>query len=108
MPSLTQQFTPDGRLPLSFDSKLPIIDVIRSRKIMWINTLPDWGDDYPLLKDFPIDFHGKTFIGIPIVDKDIVIGGLSLVCGPQMLESDILNDFFWGIAGLMSNSISRL
>lgn len=93
---------------LSLDSKLPIVDVFRSGKIMWINTLPDWGVDYPLLKDYPIDFHGKTFIAFPLVDKDIVIGVLSLVCGPQLLENNIFNNFFSAMAGLMSISVDRL
>ena len=104
----TQKFTPDGKLSISLDDKLPIIDVIQSGKIMWINTLPDWGVDYPILKEFPIDFHGQTFICIPLVDRGMIIGGLSLVCGPQLIESDIFNDFFTAITGLMSLSISKL
>lgn len=93
---------------LSLDSKLPIVDVIRSGKILWINTLPDWGVDYPLLKDFPIDFHGKTFIAVPVFDEDIAIGGLSLVCKPKLFEDDCFNDFFAAMAGLLSIALSKL
>lgn len=83
-------------------SKLPIVDVFRSGKIMWINTLPDWGAEYPILKDYPTGFHCKTFIAIPIFDGDVVHGVLSIFCEPKLFESDSFNHFFSSIAGLLT------
>jgi transcriptional regulator with GAF, ATPase, and Fis domain len=86
---------------MTLDSKVPIADVFRSGKIVWINTLPDWGPDYPLLKNYEAFFRGETFIAIPIFHGNVVKGVLSLVCQPKLNESDSLDDFFMAIAGLL-------
>ena len=90
------------------DSKIPIVDVFRSGKIICINTLPDWGGDYPILKDYPIDFYAKTFVAIPIVAGEFVKGVLSIFFGPQLFECDRFNDFLTAIAGLLSLQLTRL
>lgn len=92
---------------ISLDSKLPIVDVFKSGKILWINTLPDWGIDYPLLKKYPIDFHGMTFIAIPLREGEFVKAVLSIVCEPQLFENVQINNFFMAIAGLISLTFGR-
>jgi hypothetical protein len=93
---------------MSLDSKVPIADVFRSGKIVWINTLPNWGVDYPLMKDHEVDLHGQTFIAIPIFQGDVVKAVLSLICEPKLFENDSLDDFFMAIAGLLSLQLTSL
>lgn len=93
---------------MTLDSKVPIADVFRNGKIVWINTLPDWGPDYPLLNNYETFFRGKTFIAIPIFCENDIKGVLSLVCQPKLIESDNLDDFFMAIAGLLSLQLTRL
>ena len=86
---------------LIFD-KYPITDAMRTRKTTWINTLPDWGDEYPLLK--PIEFPGKekTFIGMAIemcVTPIAVVG----IFAASVIEVDGETDAFLGtIANILS------
>ena len=49
-----------------FNDSYPSNDTLRYRRITWISTLPEWGDEYPLLKDFPYTTGAKSFICFPI------------------------------------------
>lgn len=50
----------------SFNDKYPSTDTLRYRTTTYVNTLPDWGYDYPLLKDLPYTTGAKSFIAFPI------------------------------------------
>jgi len=47
-------------------AKYPLTDAIRNRSVVWINTLPQWPDEYPLLKDLEYKTGEKTFFCFPI------------------------------------------
>lgn len=47
-------------------SKVPVTDTLRSNRMVWINSLPDWSKDYPLMKEVIIDKEVCTHISFPI------------------------------------------
>jgi DNA-binding CsgD family transcriptional regulator len=51
---------------VSIFDKYPATEAMRTRKTSWINSLPDWGQEYPLLKDFQFDGPEKTSISMTI------------------------------------------
>lgn len=46
--------------------RYPSTDTLRYRNITYVNTLPEWGEEYPLLKEFPYTTGAKSFIAFPI------------------------------------------
>jgi DNA-binding CsgD family transcriptional regulator len=52
-------------LDFSIDLKVPVTDALTDNRIVWINNLPNWPEEYIALKNFPIDQSAKTFIAIP-------------------------------------------
>ena len=82
--------------------KYPITDAMRTRKTTWINTLPDWGDEYPLLK--PIEYPGKekTFICMAIEKCGTPVAVVGIFAAP-VIEVDGETDAFLGtIANILS------
>jgi hypothetical protein len=86
----------------NLNNKIPTTDVFRSGKILWITTLPYWGEDYPLLNDYPVDSSYKTNIAIPIFMGETVKGVLAMLCTRKLSENSVFNDFFTSIAGLLT------
>jgi DNA-binding NarL/FixJ family response regulator len=87
---------------VSIFDKYPATEAMRTRKTSWINTLPDWGQEYPLLKDFQHDGPEKTFIGLTIEKCETpvaVVGFYAL----EIIEVDGEIDSFLGtIANVLS------
>ena len=56
------------RYPGKYDmrEKYPLTDAIHNRSVVWINTLPQWPDEYPVLKDITYETGERTFICFPI------------------------------------------
>ena len=50
----------------SLNDKYPTTDTLRFRSTTWINSLPDWGVDYPLLKELKYNSGAKSYICFPI------------------------------------------
>ena len=50
----------------SLSDKYPTTDTLRFRSTTWINSLPDWGDDYPLLRELKYNSEAKSYICFPI------------------------------------------
>lgn len=87
---------------VSIFDKYPATDAMRTRKTSWINTLPDWGQEYPLLRDFSFDGPEKTFICLTIEKCETpvaVVGFYAL----DVIEVDGEIDSFLGtIANILS------
>jgi DNA-binding CsgD family transcriptional regulator len=47
------------------DRKVPVTDAIKENKIVWVNTLPYWSEEYRELQNFELDNRSKTFIAVP-------------------------------------------
>jgi DNA-binding CsgD family transcriptional regulator len=82
--------------------KYPITDAMRNRKTIWINTLPDWGDEYPLLKPYQFLGTEKSFICMAIEKCGTPVAVVGIFASP-MIEVDGETDAFLGtIANLLS------
>ncbi len=49
----------------SIDKKVPVTDAIKENKIVWVNTLPYWSEEYRDLQSLELDARSKTFIAVP-------------------------------------------
>ena len=49
------------------DWKLPVTDALTEERLVWINNLPDWPDEYPLLKGVAYSKPVRTQIIIPVL-----------------------------------------
>jgi DNA-binding CsgD family transcriptional regulator len=86
----------------SIFEKYPITDAMRTRKTTWINTLPDWGHDYPLLKPFEFPGQEKSFICMAIEKCGTPVAVVGIFCAP-VIEVDGETDAFLGtIANILS------
>lgn len=47
------------------ERKVPVTDAIKENKIVWVNTLPYWSEEYRELQNFELDNRSKTFIAVP-------------------------------------------
>jgi len=52
-------------LEYPIDRKVPVTDAIKENKIVWVNTLPYWSEEYRELQNFELDNRSKTFIAVP-------------------------------------------
>lgn len=68
-------------VPMS--QKNPVTEAIRTGKIKWINTLPDWGPEFPSLP-YNYDIGGKTYIALPVLKSNTPIGAFAIVCRPAV------------------------
>ena len=68
----------------SFNEPLPIPDAMRNRKVVWINGLPDWPDEYPSLKNTPVVKDAKTFICFPIEKSGTPVAAFGVFCNSDI------------------------
>lgn len=91
----------------SIFDKYPITDALRNRKTIWINTLPDWGEEYPLLKPYTFPGKERTFICFAIEKCGTPVAVMGFFAMPT-IELDAEIDAFVGtIANLLSLYLYR-
>ena len=83
---------------LSVFAKYPVTDSLRTREAVWINTLPNWGKAYPLLKEAGYPRSEKTFVCIPIEKCGTPMAVMGIFCTP-VIEPDAEKDSFIGALG---------
>jgi DNA-binding CsgD family transcriptional regulator len=89
-------------LGLSIFDKYPITDAMRTRKTTWINTLPDWGDEYPLLKSITFPGTDKTFICLAIEKCATPVAVVGIFASPVIEVDGEIDAFLGTIANLLS------
>ena len=97
------------KYPNSYDlrERNPITDCIKSRKVVWINTLPNWPDEYPTLQEIRFIEPERTFICFPIEKCGTPIAVLGIFCSP-VIEPDAETDAFMrAIGNLFSLHVYR-
>ena len=86
----------------SIFEKYPITDAMRNRKTTWINTLPERGDEYPLLQQQNFPGAEKSFICMAIEKCATPVAVVGIFASP-VVEVDVEIDAFLGtIANLLS------
>lgn len=93
------QVYPEGT---SMFEKYPITDAMRFRKTIWINTLPEWGDDYPLLKPYQFPGNEKSFICIAIEKCGTPVAVIGIFASPVIEVDGEIDAFLGTIANLLS------
>ena len=86
----------------NFNDKYPSNDSIRLGKSVWINTLPDWGDEYPLLIDFPYTTGAKSYVSFPISRAGTPVAALSFFCRDALYPSAEMEEFLRTIGSVFS------
>lgn len=95
--------------PNSFDlrERLPITDCIKTRKVVWINTLPHWPDEYSGLQSIPFTNLDRTFICFPIEKCGTPIAVLGVFCAPVVEPDAEIDAFMRAIGNLFSLHVYR-
>jgi len=86
----------------SLNDKYPSTDTLRYRRTTWINALPEWGDDYPLLKDLPYTTGAKTFICFPIEKAGTPVAVLGVFSRDEVLPNAEIESFLIAVGSVLS------
>jgi len=96
-----EMFRSQGSL-FNLNDKYPSTDALRYRKTTWVNTLPEWGDDYPLLKDFPYTTGAKSFIAFPIEKAGTPVATLGVFSRDDILPNAEIETFLKAVGSVFS------
>jgi DNA-binding CsgD family transcriptional regulator len=91
----------------SLFDKYPITDALRTRRTIWINTLPDWGKDYPLLAPYKFPLEDKTFICVPIEKCDTPVAVMGFFCRSEIQLDAELDSYVGAVSNLLSLYLYR-
>ena len=86
----------------SLNEKYPSTDTLRFRRTTWINTLPDFGDDYPLLKAFPYTTGAKSFIVFPIEKAGTPVAALGIFSRDIIQPNSEIESFLTAVGSVFS------
>lgn len=87
---------------ISLKEKWPITDALRSRRTVWVNTLPDWGDEYPHLAVKPYPFDEKTFICWSIERFGTPVACMGVFCKSVVPPDIEVDSFLKAVGSIMS------
>lgn len=89
------------------DWKLPVTDALTEKRVVWINSLPEWPAEYPLLKDVKYDSRMRTQIILPILRMNSPIACLGIVSSEQLYLDEEVELFLRTVANLISLHMFR-
>jgi DNA-binding CsgD family transcriptional regulator len=69
---------------MSLEIKTPVNDCLRENRIVWINTLPNYSQEYELLNSLPTDDRLKTLVAFPIRGASHLLGAISILSSKNM------------------------
>ena len=75
---------------------------MRNRKTVWINTLPDWGQEYPLLEPYAVPGTERTFICLAIEKCATPVAVVGIFALPVIEIDGEIDAFLGAIANLLS------
>ena len=91
----------------NLNEKYPSTDTLRHRRTTWINTLPDFGDDYPLLKEFPYTTGAKSFTCIPIEWAGTPVAALGVFSRDEIFPNAEIEAFLKAVGSVFSMYMFR-
>ena len=75
---------------MSLEIKTPVNDCLRENRIVWINTLPSYSQEYELLNSLPTDKRLKTLVAFPLRGSSHLLGALSILSSKKIeLDTEI-------------------
>ena len=101
-----EMFRPNGNL-FNLSDKYPSTDTLRNRRTTWINTLPEWGDDYPLFKELPYTTGAKSFICFPIERAGTPVAALGVFSRDVIHPDSEIESFLKTIGSVFSMYMFR-
>ena len=96
-----EMFRPHGNL-FNLSDKYPSTDTLRYRRTTWINTLPEWGDDYPLFKELPYTTGARSFICFPIERAGTPVAALGVFSRDNILPNAEIESFLTAVGSVLS------
>ena len=96
-----EMLQPQGDI-YDLNEKYPSTDTLRNRRTTWINTLPDFGDEYPLLKAFPYTTGAKSVIFFPIERIGTPVAALGIFCRDKISPNAEIESFLTAIGSVFS------
>ena len=91
----------------SLSDRYPTTDTLRFRSTTWINSLPDWGDDYPLLKELPYTSGAKSYICFPIEWASTPVAALGVFSRDVIHPSAEIEVFLRAVGSVFSMYMFR-
>ena len=91
----------------SLNERYPSTDTLRFRSTTWINSLPDWGNDYPLLKELKYDTGAKSYICFPIERAGTPVAALGVFSRDQIQPNAEIEAFLKAVGNLFSMYMFR-
>lgn len=80
----------DAWQDMDFEIKTPVNDCLRENRIVWINTLPHYSQDYELLNSLPTDHQLKTLVAFPLRGSSHLLGAISILSSKKIeLDTEI-------------------
>jgi DNA-binding CsgD family transcriptional regulator len=75
---------------MPFEIKTPVNDCLRENRIVWINTLPHYSQEYELLNSLPTDNQLKTLVAFPLRGSSHLLGAISILSSKKIeLDTEI-------------------
>ena len=99
------QFPDWQEFPL--DWKLPVTDALVEKRIVWINSLPAWPDEYPRLKGVTLSENSRTQIIVPIFRLNSSVACLGLVSSKSLALDEEVTIFLQTVGNLISLHVYR-
>ena len=91
----------------SLQDDYPLCDSIRNRKIVWINTLPNWPSDYPVLANSVHLTDDKSFVSFPIEKCGTPVAVIGIFFKPVIHPDAEIEAFLKAIGALFSLHVYR-
>ena len=82
--------------------KFPTTDTLRYRRMTWISTLPDWGDEYPLLKSYPYSTGAKSYVCFPIDRAGTPVAALGVFSRDVIHPNAEIESFLTAVGSVFS------
>ena len=92
---------------LTLFDRFPLTDSLRNRKTVWIDSLPDWGGDYPSIKDAVIPSGVKTFFSISIERDNTPVAVMGFFAAPSLDYNEDIEAFLLTVSNLVSLNFFR-
>ena len=101
-----EMFRAQGNL-FNLNDRYPSTDALRFRKTTWVNTLPDWGAAYPLLKNLPYTTGAKSFICFPIEKAGTPVATLGVFSRDEIFPNAEIEAFLRAVGSVFSMYMFR-
>ena len=91
----------------SLSDHLPITDAIRSRKVVLINSLPNWPQEYAAISTTPYTSLEKSFIAFPIERSGTPVAVAAIFFNHEVTLDSDMELFFQSIANVLAMYLYR-